>query len=113
METEVDVPNPSLVIMPGMYAEVVLTVERRNGALAVPLEAVANIESSPSVLMVDANDVIRERRVELGLENAHRVEIRSGLKEGDLVLVGGRSQFRPGQKISPKVIEIAELVGGR
>jgi RND family efflux transporter MFP subunit len=113
METEVDVPNPSLVIMPGMYAEVVLTVERRNGALAVPLEAVANIESSPSVLMVDANDVIRERRVELGLENARRVEIRSGLKEGDLVLVGGRSQFRPGQKISPKVIEIAELVGGR
>jgi multidrug efflux pump subunit AcrA (membrane-fusion protein) len=51
--------------------------------------------------------------VELGLENARRVEIRSGLKEGDLVLVGGRSQFRPGQKISPKVIEIAELVGGR
>jgi RND family efflux transporter MFP subunit len=113
METEVDVPNPSLVIMPGMYAEVVLTVDRRNGALAVPLEAVANMESSPSVLIVDGKNVIEEKRVALGLENARRVEIRSGLKEGDLVLVGSRSQFRPGQKVAPKVIAVAELGGGR
>ncbi len=37
MDTEVDVPNPSLTLIPGMYAEVNLRVEEHRNALAVPL----------------------------------------------------------------------------
>ena len=107
METEVDVPNPGLILVPGMYAEVTLTVERRNGALAVPLEAVAHPEQSPTVLLVGAGNRLEERAVTLGLETARRIEIRSGLREGNLVLVGSRTQFRPGQKVEPKLIETA------
>ena len=40
MDTEVDVPNPNLVLIPGMYAEVNLTPEHRNGVLTVPIPAV-------------------------------------------------------------------------
>src|SRR4051794_2847535 len=39
MDTEVDVPNPSLVLMPGMFAEVDLTMQRRNRALSIPVDA--------------------------------------------------------------------------
>ena len=40
MITEIEVPNPKLELVPGMYATVVLKVERRPQALAIPTEAV-------------------------------------------------------------------------
>ena len=40
MDTEVDVPNPNLVLIPGMYAEANLTLDHRNGVLTVPIPAV-------------------------------------------------------------------------
>jgi multidrug efflux pump subunit AcrA (membrane-fusion protein) len=103
METEVDVPNPGLVLVPGMYAEVALTTDRRTQTLAIPLEAVANPETAPSVMVVNAGK-LEDRPVKLGLETAHRVEVLSGLADGDLVLVGSRSQFRPGQAVEPKIL---------
>ena len=39
MDTEVDVPNPHLELMPGMYAYATLTLERRPDALAIPVQA--------------------------------------------------------------------------
>ncbi len=49
MTTEIEVPNPNLELVPGMYATVVLKVEKRPNALAVPIEAVAGGET-PTVL---------------------------------------------------------------
>ena len=43
MDTEVDVANPGLILVPGMYAEVVLNVDRKDHTLAVPLDAVEGI----------------------------------------------------------------------
>src|ERR1700675_4303898 len=40
MDTEVDVSNPRLVLIPGMYAEVNLTLDNRRGVLVVPVSAV-------------------------------------------------------------------------
>jgi hypothetical protein len=37
------------------------------------------------------------------METAERVEVKSGLVEGDLVVLGNRSQFRAGQKVDPKL----------
>jgi RND family efflux transporter MFP subunit len=104
METEVDVPNSHLVLMPGMYAEVTITLERRPRALAVPVEAIADQETNPTVMLVDAEGNLEIREVKLGLETARRIEVLSGVSEGDLVFTGNRSQFRPGQKVRPKVV---------
>ena len=40
----------------------------------------------------------------LGLETPTNYEVLAGLKEGDLVLIGSRSQVKPGQKVEPKLI---------
>jgi RND family efflux transporter MFP subunit len=99
METEVDVPNPGLVLFPGMYAEAVLTLERKPDAVAVPLEAVRD----DSVLVVTPSGSIEERKVKTGIETPTDIEILSGLAPGELVIVGTRSQFRPGQRVQPKL----------
>jgi RND family efflux transporter MFP subunit len=104
MTTEIEVPNPSLELTPGMYAAVVLKVRQRPSALAVPIEAVSS-GAKPTVFLVNGNNEIEERPVTLGLETATRYEILDGLKEGDKVVIGIRSEFHPGQKVDPKPVE--------
>ena len=103
MITEIEVPNPTLKLVPGMYATVVLKVERRPQALAIATEAVPAGQKS-SVYLVNDQHQIEERPVTLGLETSSSYEVLTGLKEGDLVLVGSRSQVKPGQKVEPKLI---------
>ena len=111
MDTEVDVANPSLILIPGMYAEVNLTLDRRDKVLAVPVMAVDrdNSDSEPGaaqtgeVLIVTPNNRVEKRKVTLGIESSNNVEIRSGLNEGDSVVLTGRSTLQPGQEVRPKV----------
>jgi RND family efflux transporter MFP subunit len=110
MDTEVDVPNPSLVLIPGMFAEVSLTLQRRDAAVAIPVMAVdrrANDVASGSVMVVTPMHRVDTREVKLGMETAQSVEVRSGLNEGDLVVLSGRSGLRAGEEVRPKVTDLS------
>jgi RND family efflux transporter MFP subunit len=98
MMTEIEVPNPGLEIVPGMYASVVLKVQRRPHTLAIPPQALAG-DKRPTVYVVSPADTVEERAVTLGLETPDKYEILSGLAEGESVMVGDRSRVRPGQKV--------------
>jgi RND family efflux transporter MFP subunit len=101
MNTEIEVANPNLELTPGMYATVVLEVERRPHALSIPIEAIS-LGAGGTVYVVNSDQEIEERTVALGLETATRCEITSGLKEGDRVMIGSRSQVHVGGKVEPK-----------
>jgi RND family efflux transporter MFP subunit len=106
METEVDVPNPSLILIPGMYAEVDLQLEHRANALAIPVSAVDVNAAEPRVYKIDAAGRIRILPVKLGLETANQVEVTQGLDPGDLVVVGDRAGLKEGDQVSPKLVQI-------
>jgi RND family efflux transporter MFP subunit len=102
MLTEVEVPNPNLELVPGMYATLVLNVARRPQALAIPVQALS-ADKKASVYVVNKDQKIEERPVTLGLETPNHYEVIAGLKEGDLVMIGHRSQVKPGQKVEAKL----------
>jgi RND family efflux transporter MFP subunit len=102
MHTEVDVKNWNLV--QGMYAEVSLVLAHKDSTLTVPMEAVVRNGPDATVLIVNARNQLEERQVRLGLESNNRVEILSGLSEGERVLIGSRSEFRVGDRVDPKPI---------
>ena len=104
MATEIEVANPDLTLVPGMYVNLALPVERRERALSIPIQAVPPGQTS-NVYVINRQNEIEERPVTLGLETPNRFEVVSGLKEGELVLMGSRSQFSAGEKVVPKVIE--------
>lgn len=108
MHTEVMVQNPSHVLMPGMYAEATLTLEHKNSALVVPLQAVNQSGGQASVLLVDANNMLQERKIALGLETANDAEVLSGLNEGDRVVVSDRSGLKPGLQVKPQKVEVLQ-----
>ncbi len=105
MATEIEVANPDLTLVPGMYVNLALTVEHREHALSIPIQAVPPGRMS-SVYVINSQNEIEERPVTLGLETPNRFEVVSGLKEGELVLIGSRSQFSAGEKVAPKVIDV-------
>ncbi len=101
METEIDFENHANKLMPGMYAQAYLSHDQKKNALTVPLEAVQRNADQAIVLAVNPRNVVEERRVQLGQEDSMCIEVLSGLHEGELVIVGNSSEFRPGQKIQP------------
>jgi len=103
MHTEVDVKNPDLQLVPGMYATASITLDSRRGVLTVPTEAVDRAGEGATVLVVNATRRLEVRPVSLGLETADRVEVASGLREGDLVVVGGRAQLKAGARVEPNL----------
>jgi multidrug efflux pump subunit AcrA (membrane-fusion protein) len=105
MDTEVDVPNPTLTLIPGMYAEVNLRVDERRNALSVPLDAVDRSGSSARVYTVLPPGVIHIIPVTLGLENDQRVEVQSGLEEGDVVVVGRHAGLKDGQQVQTRSLQ--------
>lgn len=104
MVTEIEAPNPKLEITPGMYASVNFTVERHPRALAIPIAAVPPGQTS-SVYVINSQNEIEERPVKLGMDTATSFEVLSGLKSGELVLLGSRSSVHPGEKVQPKPID--------
>lgn len=101
MEVEVDVPNADLSLIPGIYATAVVTLDARKGAVSVPVEAISRDAAAPAVYVVTRDRIVEERRVELGIETPDSVEVLSGVNEGELVVVGGRTEVAPGETVEP------------
>ena len=104
MMTEIEVPNPDLELVPGMYASVSFQAERHVDALSIPVQAMPPGQSSTAYVVNNQNEV-EERPVKLGLETPYKFEVLSGLKEGDLVLIGSRAAVKPGEKVEAKIVE--------
>ena len=83
MHTEVEVLNPSHVLLPGLYAEATLTLEHKDAALSLPLQAVTQANGKATVFFVDADNTLQERTVATGLQTANDIEITGGLNPGD------------------------------
>jgi RND family efflux transporter MFP subunit len=108
MHTEVDVPNPDRILIPGVYAEATLALEKKTNVNVLPLEAVTIIGAQGSVDIVDNANEIENRKVTLGMRTPTEIEIESGVQEGDQVVTSDRSQLKIGQKVQPQVAEGVE-----
>ena len=112
MMTEVDVPNPRLEIVPGMYAYVSFPVMEKKDALAVPIQAVSREGNKAVAYRVSRDNRIEILPLTIGIETRSQIEILSGLSEGDQVVVGNTSQLRQAQIVAPKIVELSEAEGG-
>lgn len=108
MHTEIDFQNPDGKLLPGMYVQASVPLAVRKAVLTVPLEAVDMSGSDETVLVVNSQNVLEERSIQLGLEGSTRVEVLSGLTEGERVVIGSRNDFRKGMKVIPKEVHGGE-----
>jgi len=108
MHTEVDVRNPDHVLVPGLYAEADLVLEHRDDIPSIPLQAVNHEGEKTTVYVVTANNQLEDRPVRLGIQTANDAEVVAGLHEGEVVVVSDRAGLKPGEKVSPQVVEVMQ-----
>lgn len=97
-EVEILTPNPAGRLKPGMFARVELVLEEKPGVLILPRRAVRETGESASVFVV-RDGKAHFQPVELGIVQHERVEIRSGLNEGQKVVLVGWQNLTDGMAV--------------
>ncbi len=103
METEIDVENKDLSLTPGMYANTAIQLEQHDNVLTIPEPAVIQDGNKTTVLVVDSDHRVQIRNIQIGLQGSNRVEVKSGLQEGDLVITGAQTNYQSGEVVTPKL----------
>jgi RND family efflux transporter MFP subunit len=96
LRTEVDVPNESGELRPGMYAFATITLAESPDALVIPASAVRT-ENGESFCFSVANGKLVQKTIALGLKSGKEVEIASGLTGDDLVVEKATPELKNGQ----------------
>ena len=91
----VELPNDAIRLKPGMFARVDVRYDSRKNALLVAREAVV-VKGDDSNVFVVADGVATRRAVNIGYAMGNRVEVLSGLVEGEDVIVTGQSNLKDG-----------------
>lgn len=104
MHTEIDVENPDGTLVEGMYAETSLVLHQKDSVLTVPIQAVKRNGTNGIVFVVDKSGAVGERSITLGMDNSARIEVLSGLSDGDQVIVGNLTAVQAGQHVRPKLL---------
>jgi RND family efflux transporter MFP subunit len=102
MDTQVDVPNADGSLLPGMYAQVHLHLADRSNVISVPIDAVDGIGTSVEQAYVVRDGIVHVVQVKTGLQTPNRLEILSGLKAGDRVIVGRHTGLSDGEKVQAR-----------
>lgn len=102
------VPNDKRVLLPGYFVRVRVPFDQEKGALLVPDTALGSDQGGRYLLVVNGDNVVEQRKVQIGpTDNGLRV-IESGLKPDDRVVIAGLLRVIPGQKIDPQVTKIEQ-----
>ncbi len=108
MHTDVDVRNPNHLLVPGLYAEAMLTLEHREDIPTVPVQALNHEADKTTVFVVDQDGRVQDRQVQTGLMTSSYAEVVSGLKEGEQVVVSDRSGLKEGERVQAKMVDVLE-----
>jgi RND family efflux transporter MFP subunit len=104
METEVDVENKDLSLDPGMYANTQLELDHVENALTIPVEALVLKGNQQTVYVLASDNRVRQQTVQIGIEGSQLAEIKSGLAEGERVILGGQEKYQAGEQVRPNPV---------
>jgi RND family efflux transporter MFP subunit len=98
--------NADRVLLPGYFVRVRVPFEQQQNALLVPDSALGADQAGRYVLVVNAENVVEQRKVTTGQLDGELRVIETGLKPDDKVVIGGLLRAIPGQKVDPQARKI-------
>src|SRR5438552_1728187 len=98
MLAEIELPNPKLELRPGMYAIVKIGIERKEDALLVPVDALV-VEKAGAFVFTVVDNKAKKTPVKTGFNDGTNVEIVSGVKAGQPVILVGKRVLSDGQAV--------------
>lgn len=98
-------PNADRVLLPGSFVRIRVPFDEKP-ALLVPDAALGSDQAGRYVLVVNADNVVEQRKVQTGQLDGELRVIESGLKPEDKVVIAGLLRAIPGQKVDPQLQKI-------
>lgn len=99
MLVEADLPNPELVLRPGMYALVKIGVEKHTNALLIPVDALAMEKANAFAFVADGGKA-KKTAIKIGFNDGAKVEVLSGLTGNESVILVGKMSLADGAAIN-------------
>jgi RND family efflux transporter MFP subunit len=96
--TEIDIPNPDGTLSPGIYCTIELHIPRKTPSFKVSADAIIFNEAGLQVAVAE-NGVVHLRRVTIVRDLGKEVEINSGVKGGDQVILNPAVDLPDGSKV--------------
>ncbi len=98
-------PNPKRLVRPGQYAKVKALVEIADSALIVPQRCVRELQGKYSVYIVNQENKVENRQIDVSGFYQDYYVVSSGLNAGDKVVFEGIQKVIPGMLVSPEIVE--------
>ncbi|MEM7120166.1 MAG: efflux RND transporter periplasmic adaptor subunit [Pseudomonadota bacterium] len=109
MRVRAVVPNPDLILLPGLFGQINVPGSLPYDGILLPDEAIASDMDRRIVFVVDEEGVVSAKQVRLGPRiDGYRV-IRDGLTGDELIVVAGLMRVRPGATVTPEIIELPDI----
>jgi RND family efflux transporter MFP subunit len=104
--TEVDIPNSDGALTPGIYCTVELQIPRKTPSYKISADAIIFNESGLQVAVVE-NGVVRLRKVTVIRDLGKELEVNSGIKQGDQLILNPAVDLVDGSKVQTQVARVS------
>ena len=104
--TEIDIPNPDGALPPGIYCAVELHIPRKSPSLSVPADAIIFNRNGVQVALV-SNGKAEFRKVKVKRDFGTRLEVDTGIKAGDQVIINPSVNLVDGSKVQARAEDTA------
>src|SRR5262249_4593296 len=112
--TEVQTPNTDNMLLPGMYVEVHFVFKRNTPPVLVPASAILTSATGTRIAVVDADDTVHYRKVQVGKDYGAEVELLTGLTGEETIVMNASWDLAEGVQVQRKTSgEAPKASGGK
>ena len=112
--TEVQTPNTDNTLLPGMYVQVHFVFKRTTAPVIVPASAILTSASGTQIAVVDADDIVHYRKVQVGKDYGAEVELTAGLTGEETIVMNASWDLAEGVHVQRKTSgEAPKIIGGK
>lgn len=94
------IDNPEMLLLPGIYVNIAITLEENYPVLLVPIKAVTQTQGQYSLYLLNAKNQVESRIINVLDPYKDNYMVTSGVKEGDKVIINNLQKIRPGMEVN-------------
>jgi len=112
MLVQASFPNPDRLLRPGQFTRVRIKIQVVKDAILIPQRCVMEIQGLYNVFVVDSNNKIETREIQVGTKVGSFWMITEGLEPGEQVVFEGLQKVRDGVTVNPTIADIKSMDQG-
>lgn len=99
-QVQIKIDNSEQKVKPGMYAKVGFAVDARSGIKLLDIDTVITDNEESYVYVLNGDNTVSKRNVEVGMKGKDQLEIISGLSDGEKVVTKGQKFLSDGEQVN-------------